>query len=102
MHIKWKAVYTLRLRCIVVASFARFIDPTSLVENRLSSGFSETVSDPTSSSVAQKQILIRKGSSTPAGSHIAYVQPYPSPKVKRKQGNVYANLTLIVFRDVTW
>ena len=98
-----KAVYALRLRCIVVASFARFIDPTSLVENRLSSGFPETVSDPTNRHRARlpKQILIRKGSSTPAASHIAYVQPYPSPKVKRKQGNVYANLTLIVFRDVT-
>ena len=26
--------------------------------------------------------------------------PFP-PKVKRKRGNVYANLTLLMFRDVT-
>ena len=31
---------------------------------------------------------------------LAYV-PYPPSKVKRKRGNVYGNLTLIVFRDAT-
>ena len=32
---------------------------------------------------------------------IAYIYPYPPPKVKRKRGKVYDNLTLIVFCDVT-
>ena len=32
-------------------------------------------------------------------SSLRVAVPSPTPKVKRRRGNVYANLTLIVFRD---
>ena len=32
---------------------------------------------------------------------VAVPSPSPPPQVKRRRGNVYVNLTLIVFRDVT-
>ena len=41
------------------------------------------------------------GGSQQATSSLRVTVSSPSPRVKRRRGNVYANLTLIVFRDVT-